>query len=116
MAKQPDKKDILNYQLPIKDLKQQIADAIMEKYPPANVESEGVPVNIEAISTSMRVNYYFCGIKIEIENDKISVLETSSSFTSYRVISSRLLLALLLRHIKDADIDVLVEPKKKYRK
>lgn len=106
----------VNYQKPTKDLKQQIADKLMDRYPPTIVESEGVPIETEAISGEMTINYYFSGIKVEISGDRITVADTSTSHNSYRSLTSRLVLTLLYRYVCTKDLDAIIETKKRYRK
>lgn len=106
----------VNYQKPSKDLRQQIADKLMERYPPTMVESEGIPIETEAISSDMNISYYFSGIKVEISGERVSVSDTSTSHNTYRSLTSRLVLTLLYRYVCTKDLDAIIETKKRYRK
>jgi hypothetical protein len=104
---------MVNYQKPIKDIKQEIGMALIHKYPPDIIDD----LTDEHIYSSQKIHYYFAGIKVEIVGNIFRVMDTSEDFNIYHEIRNRLLLALLLEYIKKENITPIVENiKRRYRK
>lgn len=113
MAKRqnPDQKDMVNYQRPVRDIKQEIGDLLMEKYPPTQIEGG----NVAMINTDSKVSFFFAGIKVEIKDEKCIVQDTSTESNVYREVGNRLLLSLLLEFIRNGNLDIKIKQSKRNR-
>ena len=102
----------INYQKPAKDIKQNIIELLMEKYPPTRIE-EG---NKMMINHDNKISYFFAGIKVTVKNEICQIYDTSSINKEYVSIDNRLILTLILKYIKEYNLEVKIEQTKRNRK
>jgi len=102
----------INYQKPAKDIKQNIIELLMEKYPPTRIE-EG---NKMMINHDNKISYLFAGIKVTVKNEICQIYDTSSINKDYVSIDNRLILTLILKYIKEYNLEVKIEQTKRNRK
>lgn len=103
---------IIDYQRPAKDIKQNIINVLMERYPVTRLEDG----NKMMINHDNKVIYFFSGIKVTINGEYCQIYDTSSINKDYVSIDNRLILTLILNYINEYDLDVSIEQVKRNRK
>lgn len=102
----------MNYQIPIKILKESICMELLHRYPPDVIDDH----DSEAISSTQTIHYYFNGIKAEIKGNTFRVMDTTYDLNYYPEINNRFLLALMLNYIKTMPLNIKITQKKRYIK
>lgn len=106
-----DTKNMVDYQRPAKDIKQEIGDLLMEKYPPTQIEGG----NVAMVNMESKISFFFAGIKVEVKDDYYRIQDTSCDSNNYREIGNRLLLSLLLEYIRNDNLDIKIKQRKRNR-
>lgn len=109
-----DQTDVLDYKRPTKEIKQDIADALMELYPPTRIED--ATSDVAMITSEMKVSYFFHGVKVEIKDGTCKVQDTSCESNAYRELGNRFMLNLLLKFIREKQLEVEIKERKIYRR